>query len=286
MPFAFLGSAPLPWGWHHPSPSPPQTTRSVEKDLLFLNSPRGVTEWCHEILMHFSQWDHVRAPQISVTLRLTIPGILFLTHAFRQPQPHNLTFPLTCCFSNPIIFNPGRLPDQGQDLPLRLLWHLSERRWRDKEIRLWRTKRARLQSKNFLWWKHDKPWIIFLRQNFAKGAARHYLSSEGKEQRGLLYVHRQSRHFSPSCWGLSDQLSSTSMISYDFGRIVVVVIVGVALHVRESKLPRWSNAWTKAPNVWPTPTLLPAEQLSVARSLRLTGKHHYHDVDYNSDDII
>ena len=41
------------------------------------------------------------------------------------------------------------------------------------------------------------------------------------------------------------------MISYDFGRIVVVVIVGVAvaLHVRESKLPRWSNAWTKAPNV-------------------------------------
>ena len=49
---------------------------------------------------------------------------------------------------------------------------------------------------------------------------------------------------------VSDQLSSTSMISYDFGRIVVVVvIVGVALHVRESKLPRWSNAWTKAPNV-------------------------------------
>ena len=40
------------------------------------------------------------------------------------------------------------------------------------------------------------------------------------------------------------------MISYDFGRIVVVVvIVGVALHVRESKVPRWSNAWTKAPNV-------------------------------------
>ena len=50
---------------------------------------------------------------------------------------------------------------------------------------------------------------------------------------------------------VSDQLSSTSMISYDFGRIVVVVIVGVAvaLHVRESKLLRWSNAWTKAPNV-------------------------------------
>ena len=41
MPFASLGSAPLPWGWHHPSPSPPQTTRSVEKDLLFLNSTRG-----------------------------------------------------------------------------------------------------------------------------------------------------------------------------------------------------------------------------------------------------
>ena len=48
---------------------------------------------------------------------------------------------------------------------------------------------------------------------------------------------------------VSDQLSSTSMISHDFCRIVVVVIVAVALHVRESKLLRWSNAWTKAPNV-------------------------------------
>ena len=132
------------------------SNNKVCRKKICLVVPSRFTEWRHEILLHFSQWDHVRAPQISVTLRLTIPGILFLTHAFRQPQPHNLTFPLTCCFSNPIIFNPGRLPDQGQDLPLRLLWHLSERRWRDKEIRLWRTKRARLQSENFFmvktWW--------------------------------------------------------------------------------------------------------------------------------------
>ena len=45
MPFAFLGSAPLQWGWHHPSPSPPQTTRSVEKDLSSCSWILLVASW-------------------------------------------------------------------------------------------------------------------------------------------------------------------------------------------------------------------------------------------------
>ena len=147
--------------------------------------------------MHFSQWDHVRAPPISVTLRLTIPGILFLTHAFRQPQPHNLTFPLTCISltqSSSIqgaslikgkIFHSGSFDTSVNDVDVTKRFGFGEQKERACKVRTF--------------YGENMINLEFLRQNFAKGAARHYLSSEGKEQRGLLYVHRQSRHFSPSC---------------------------------------------------------------------------------------
>ena len=71
--------------------------------------------------MYFSQYDHAMAMLISVTLRATIPQILFPIHAFRQSHPldhHPQLQP----------HPPGRRLGQGQDLPHQLLRQLSERR--------------------------------------------------------------------------------------------------------------------------------------------------------------
>ena len=76
----------------------------------------------------------MRATRISVTLRATIPQILFPIHAFRQDHPldHH---------PQPQPPRPGRLLDQRQDLPHRLLRQLSERRRRDNKIEHWRGKK-------------------------------------------------------------------------------------------------------------------------------------------------